>query len=92
MGVVFSGMFGLGIVMFVAVKPDVHLDHILFGNMLGVDATELWQSGVISAFVALVLMAAGVIHWQLDRQLRASAEASRSKAAAPSVPTNFIRL
>jgi manganese/iron transport system permease protein len=55
MGVVFSGMFGLGIVMFVAVKPEVHLDHILFGNMLGVDATELWQSGVISAVVALVL-------------------------------------
>lgn len=55
MGVVFSGMFGLGIVMFVAVKPDVHLDHILFGNMLGVEAHELWQAGVISAIVALVL-------------------------------------
>lgn len=55
MGVVFSGMFGLGIVMFVAVKPDVHLDHILFGNMLGVEPHELWQSGVISAVVALVL-------------------------------------
>lgn len=55
MGVVFSGMFGLGIVLFVAVKPDVHLDHILFGNMLGVEQHELWQSGAISVFVTLVL-------------------------------------
>ncbi len=55
MGVVFSGMFGLGIVLFVAVDSDVHLDHILFGNMLGVDPSELWQAGVISAAVALVL-------------------------------------
>ena len=55
MGVVFSGMFGLGIVMFVAVKPEVHLDHILFGNMLGVEPYELWQSGAISAVVALIL-------------------------------------
>ena len=55
MGVVFSGMFGLGIVLYVAVKPEVHLDHILFGNMLGVEPHELWQSGVISAVVALIL-------------------------------------
>jgi manganese/iron transport system permease protein len=48
-------MFGLGIVMFVAVAPDVHLDHILFGNMLGVDASELMQSGAIAAAVAVIL-------------------------------------
>ena len=36
MGVVFSGMFGLGIVLYTAITSDVHLDHILFGNMLGV--------------------------------------------------------
>lgn len=55
MGVVFSGMFGLGIVLFVAVDSDVHLDHILFGNMLGVEPHELWQAGAISALVTLVL-------------------------------------
>ena len=55
MGVVFSGMFGFGIVLFVAVKPEVHLDHILFGNMLGVGADDLWQAGVISALVAGVI-------------------------------------
>ncbi len=36
MGVVFSGMFGLGLVLYVKIQSDVHLDHILFGDMLGV--------------------------------------------------------
>jgi manganese/iron transport system permease protein len=55
MGVVFSGMFGLGIVLYVSVETEMHLDHILFGNMLGVDATELWTAGIISAGVGLML-------------------------------------
>ena len=36
MGIVFSGMFALGLVMFTKVETDQHLNHILFGNMLGV--------------------------------------------------------
>ncbi|MEX0348196.1 MAG: metal ABC transporter permease [Paracoccaceae bacterium] len=55
MGVVFSGMFGLGIVLYVSVPTNAHLDHILFGNMLGVEAHELWQAGIISGLVALGL-------------------------------------
>ena len=55
MGVVFSGMFGLGIVLYVSVETNVHLDHILFGNLLGVEPHELWTSGIISACVALAL-------------------------------------
>ena len=55
MGVVFSGMFGVGIVLFVAVDTNVHLDHILFGNMLGVGPGDLWTAGVISLGVGLVL-------------------------------------
>ena len=35
MGVVFSSMFALGIVLYTKIETDVHLDHILFGNMLG---------------------------------------------------------
>ena len=57
MGVVFSGMFGLGIVMYTAIETDVHLDHILYGDMLGVGPEELWTAGAISAFVGLVLAA-----------------------------------
>ena len=44
MGVVFSGMFGLGIVLYTAITSDIHLDHVLFGNMLGVQAHDLWTA------------------------------------------------
>lgn len=57
MGVVFSGMFGLGIVLYTRIESDLHLDHILFGNMLGVGPEDLWTTGLISGAVALVLAA-----------------------------------
>ncbi|MGJ8604426.1 MAG: metal ABC transporter permease [Marivita sp.] len=60
MGVVFSGMFGLGIVLYVSVETNAHLDHILFGNMLGVEPHELWTAGIISALVAAGL----VLKWK----------------------------
>lgn len=50
MGVVFSGMFGLGIVMYTKIQSSVHLDHILFGNMLGVGMADIATTGGI-AFV-----------------------------------------
>ncbi|CST42349.1 chelated iron transport system membrane protein yfeD [Shigella sonnei] len=28
MGIVFSGMFAAGLILYIAIKPDVHLDHI----------------------------------------------------------------
>ena len=52
MGVVFSGMFGVGIVLYVSIDTSAHLDHILFGNMLGVDGEELLTAGLISLAVA----------------------------------------
>lgn len=55
MGVVFSGMFGVGIVLYVAVDTNAHLDHILFGNILGVEPDDLWTAGLISAGVSLLL-------------------------------------
>ncbi|WP_417525363.1 metal ABC transporter permease [Marinovum sp.] len=60
MGVVFSGMFGLGMVLYVKVRTNVHLDHILFGNMLGVGSADLWTAGIVGAFVTLVL----VLKWK----------------------------
>ena len=60
MGVVFSGMFGLGIVIYTQIETDLHLDHILFGNMLGVGAGDLWTSGIIAGAVALIL----VLKWR----------------------------
>ena len=55
MGVVFSGMFGVGIVLYVFVDTNMHLDHILFGNMLGVEPHEMWTAGIISLGVGLIL-------------------------------------
>jgi manganese/iron transport system permease protein len=57
MGVVFSGLFGLGIVLFAAIRTDIHLDHILFGNILGVGTADLIQTGVIALVVTAVLAA-----------------------------------
>lgn len=57
LGIVFSGMFGLGVVLHAKITTDVHLDHILFGNMLGVGVEQLWTSGVISIFVGFVMFA-----------------------------------
>lgn len=52
MGVVFSGMFGLGIVLYTKIQTDVHLDHILFGDMLGVSWGDVAESAVIAAISA----------------------------------------
>lgn len=56
MGVVFSGMFGLGIVLYVSIETSAHLDHILFGNMLGISAEELWTTGSIALAVSALLL------------------------------------
>ncbi len=51
MGVVFSGMFAAGFVMYIAISTDVHLDHILFGDMLGSTWTDIAESAAIAAIV-----------------------------------------
>lgn len=56
MGVVFSGMFAVGIVLYVSIHTNVHLDHVLFGNMLGVDKSDLLNAGAISLIVATSLL------------------------------------
>ncbi|MGV3575339.1 MAG: metal ABC transporter permease [Devosia sp.] len=60
MGVVFSGMFGLGLVLYVKIQSDVHLDHILFGDMLGVSMADIVQALVI----ALVVTGIIAIKWK----------------------------
>jgi len=56
MGVVFSGMFGLGLVLYTWIQSDVHLDHILFGDMLGVGPSDIVESGVIALVVAGIIL------------------------------------
>ena len=60
MGVIFSGMFGIGLVLYGAVDTNVHLDHILFGNILGVETAELIQVGALSTVVSILI----IIKWK----------------------------
>ncbi|WP_353627775.1 metal ABC transporter permease [Sulfitobacter sp. TCYB15] len=82
MGVVFSGMFGIGIIMYTSITTNQHLDHVLFGNMLGVGAQDLWTAGLISAFVTAFL----VLKWK-DLLLHAFDPA---QAQASGLHTGFL--
>lgn len=55
MGIVFAGMFGAGLVLYVKIQSEVHLDHILFGDMLGVSWADIGETALIVALVALVI-------------------------------------
>jgi manganese/iron transport system permease protein len=55
MGIVFSGMFGAGLVLYVKIQSEVHLDHILFGDMLGVSWGDIGETALIAAVVAGVI-------------------------------------
>lgn len=56
MGIVFSGMFALGLVLFAKTETEQHLTHILFGNLLGVSHTELLQTCWIAGAVFLIVL------------------------------------
>jgi manganese/iron transport system permease protein len=56
MGVVFSGLFGLGLVLYASVPTTLHLSHLLFGDMLGVTWAEVgWAALSGGVIVACVL-------------------------------------
>lgn len=55
MGIVFSGMFGAGLVLYVSIQSEIHLDHILFGDMLGVSLGDIAQTAVIALGIALII-------------------------------------
>jgi manganese/iron transport system permease protein len=57
MGIVFSGMFALGLVMFVKVDTDQHLMHILFGNMLGVRWADIAETALIAVPTIAIMLA-----------------------------------
>jgi manganese/iron transport system permease protein len=74
MGVVFSGMFGLGLVLYVKIQSDVHLDHILFGDMLGVNLRDIAESAVIA------LVTAGIIFVKWRDLLLHAFDAAQARA------------
>lgn len=60
LGVVMSGMFGLGVVLFTAIPSEIHLDHVLFGNILGAGPDDFASAGAIGLAVTATL----VLKWR----------------------------
>ena len=56
MGIVFSGMFGIGLVMFTKIETEQHLNHILFGNVLGVTTADLIETAIIAGGTLLIVL------------------------------------
>ncbi|MEO0636631.1 MAG: metal ABC transporter permease [Pseudomonadota bacterium] len=82
MGVVFAGMFGAGLVLHTAIPTGIHLDHILFGNILGVSWRDIAETGVISAVVVV-----GLLIWRKDLLVHAF---DASHASALGLPTRWL--
>ncbi|MBJ7424575.1 MAG: metal ABC transporter permease [Akkermansiaceae bacterium] len=57
MGVVFTGMFAVGLVLFSRTPSDMHLDHILVGNILGITVSQVWQTLTVGGLVLAVTLA-----------------------------------
>lgn len=56
MGIVFSGMFAFGLVLFSKVETSQHLNHILFGSVLGTSYQELIQIIAIAGIVSVIVI------------------------------------
>ncbi|HFT7323165.1 TPA: metal ABC transporter permease [Proteus mirabilis] len=56
MGIVFSGMFAVGLVIFASVDTDQHLIHILFGNILGITPDVLIQISAICLITITIML------------------------------------
>lgn len=57
LGIVFSGMFALGLVLFTKVDTDQHLLHILFGNVLGVSVSDMIETLIVAVLCLSFVLA-----------------------------------
>ncbi len=58
MGIVFSAFFALGVTLITVIQKDnkIDLSHVLFGNILGVTASEVRDTAIIATIVLLVVV------------------------------------
>ena len=70
MGVVFSSMFAVGLIMMTKIDSNVHLDHILFGDVLGISWRDVIESGIITLLVMTFILIKGkdLLVFVFDRQ------------------------
>lgn len=57
MGVVFSGLFGIGLVLYASVPTTLHLSHLLFGDMLGATWADVGWSALAGGVIVAALLA-----------------------------------
>ena len=57
MGIVFSGMFAFGLVVFTKIETELHLLHILFGNVLGITQRDMIEASAIALVCTVVMLA-----------------------------------
>ncbi|MCS3492925.1 manganese transport system permease protein [Arthrobacter sp. JUb119] len=55
-GIVFTTLFSIGLVLVSVTPSHVDLNHIIFGNLLGVSANDLWQVLVLGAITFAILI------------------------------------
>lgn len=55
-GTVFTTLFALGVVLISKNPSQVDLHHVLFGNLLGLSSSDLWQVSALAALVLTVLI------------------------------------
>jgi manganese/iron transport system permease protein len=56
MGVVFTGMFALGLVLHSWTPSELHLDHVLYGNILGLTKARIVETVTVSVVVLVVVI------------------------------------
>lgn len=56
-GIVYTTLFALGLVLVSKIPSNIDLMHILFGYVLGISTADAWQVGLIAAVVAMVVIA-----------------------------------
>lgn len=59
MGIVFSGMFAVGVVLAINLDTNLDIFHILFGNILGVSDSDFIEIFIISAGCTLFMLLKG---------------------------------
>jgi len=55
-GIVFTTLFALGVVLISKNPSQIDLNHVLFGNLLGLASSDVWQVSALAAVVLVVLV------------------------------------
>lgn len=56
LGISFTGFLGVGMILLVATPSNIHFMHILFGNLLGIEASVLNQTIIIGTLTLLTVL------------------------------------